>query len=122
MAQLQAELDRYRVVVAELSAENLQLKKGALALGRHRYSADQKRCILEAVDLAQARAACGLRDILADLGLSRATYYRWLQRAAAGRLVDRLVVPHRQRGRPRPTRSPRSVVSLASTRPWATSA
>ena len=28
VAQLQAELDRYRVVVAELSAENLQLKKG----------------------------------------------------------------------------------------------
>ena len=57
---------------------------------------------MEAVDLAQARAACGLRDILADLGLSRATYYRWLQRAAAGRLVDRLVVPRRQTWPPTP--------------------
>jgi transposase-like protein len=28
VAQLQADLDRYRAVVAELSAENLQLKKG----------------------------------------------------------------------------------------------
>jgi len=28
MSQLQADMERYRVVVAELSAENLQLKKG----------------------------------------------------------------------------------------------
>jgi transposase InsO family protein len=33
--------------------------------------------------------------ILNDLGLARTTYHQWQQRAGAGRLADRVVVPHR---------------------------
>jgi transposase InsO family protein len=36
-----------------------------------------------------------LQAILSDLGLPLATYFRWVGRAAAGELTDRVVVPHR---------------------------
>jgi len=53
-----------------------------------------------------AQALCperSLTDILADLGLPEATYYRWRGRAAEGRLADRVVVPRRRAVPPTPT-------------------
>lgn len=52
--------------------------------------------------MAQERAECSRRRILAGLGLPRATFYRWLRRAAVGRLADGLIVPHRQALPPTP--------------------
>jgi len=42
---------------------------------------------------AVARNGCSLREVLEQLGLSRARYYRWLERAAAGDLSDHVKVP-----------------------------
>ena len=44
--------------------------------------------------LAQERTGRAVEDILAQLGLPAATYYRWQARAAEGRLTDEVVVPH----------------------------
>jgi transposase InsO family protein len=52
--------------------------------------------ILETVEQAQARSGQPLQEILPDLELPRATYYRWQERAAEGRLDDQVVVPRRQ--------------------------
>jgi len=49
--------------------------------------------ILDEVEKAQARTGESLATILRQLGLPRATYYRWLERAKAGTLADRVVVP-----------------------------
>jgi transposase InsO family protein len=52
--------------------------------------------ILKTVE--QAQRLCPERpldDLLADLGLPAATYFRWCERAAAGQLTDRVVVPRR---------------------------
>ena len=48
--------------------------------------------------VAQAQSYCPqrpLRDILADLGLPPASYYRWSERANQGSLTDDVVVPKR---------------------------
>jgi transposase InsO family protein len=45
--------------------------------------------LLEAVRLAQARTDDRLLTILGALGLSPATYFRWLEREATDRLIDR---------------------------------
>lgn len=48
--------------------------------------------------MQQAQAHCPERPldaILSDLGLPRASYFRWLERAATGDLADRVVVPRR---------------------------
>ena len=52
--------------------------------------------ILETVAQAQVRSGQPLREILPIVGLPRATYYHWQERAAAGQLADRLVLPQRQ--------------------------
>lgn len=53
--------------------------------------------------IAQERSGTPLDTILAQLGLAPATFYRWCQRAEAGQLADRLVVPRRQVLLPMPT-------------------
>jgi len=61
-----------------------------------RYTAEEKKVILGIVQHAQA--LCPAREldaILADLGLPRATYYRWSGRALTDDLADRIVTPQR---------------------------
>jgi hypothetical protein len=65
--------------------------------------ADEKAVIMDTIQHAQELCPTrSLTDILTDLGLPKATYYRWLERAAAGRLADRVVVPQRQAVPPTP--------------------
>ncbi len=51
--------------------------------------------ILETVAQAQERTAQPTEQVLAQLELATATYYRWRERQAADRLEDRVVVPRR---------------------------
>lgn len=74
-----------------------------MALAAHRrHSAEEKGLILEAVTQAQVHMAAPVQDILSQLALPAATYYRWRERAAEGRLGDQVVVPHRQAIPPTP--------------------
>ena len=58
--------------------------------------------LLETIRQAHERTGLPVEMLLARLGLPAATYYRWQERAAADRLADRVVVPHRQALLPRP--------------------
>jgi len=65
----------------------------ALAPYQH-YNAAEKEELLDLV--ARAHRYCperSLTQILADLGLPQATYYRWQTRATTGQLADRVGVP-----------------------------
>ena len=57
---------------------------------------------MNTVAIAQERSGAPLATILAQLGLAPATFYRWCERAEAGQLADRVVVPRRQVLRPTP--------------------
>jgi len=58
--------------------------------------------ILETVERAQRRSGQPATEILTQLGLPAATYYRWAARAQAGQLADHVVVPRRQASPPTP--------------------
>ncbi len=63
---------------------------------RRRYTAAEKAELLAVV--ARAHTLCperSLTAILQDLGLAKATYQRWVQRAQTQQLADDVVVPHR---------------------------
>ena len=70
------------------------MEKGAFltAAGR-RHSATEKEAILGIVAEAVVGSGYSLSMVLDQLGLSRARYYRWLGRAAAGDLADHVRVP-----------------------------
>jgi hypothetical protein len=59
---------------------------------------------------------CPLDAILADLGLPRGTYFRWVARAADGQLADQVVVPHRAAIPPTPQEAD-AVVDFARSKP-----
>lgn len=68
-----------------------------------RYSVEEKGIILDTTQRAQALCPeRSLTDILGDLGVPVATYYRWCERAAQDRLADRVIVPRRQAVPPTP--------------------
>ena len=58
--------------------------------------------ILRTVEQAQARSGQSVEAILAELGLSAATYYRWQAQAQVGRLADQVMVPRHQALPPMP--------------------
>ena len=65
--------------------------------------------------MGQAQDYCPhrrLRDLLADLGLPPASYYRWVERASQGRLEDDRVVP-------KPTAVPPTPAEVATVREFA---
>lgn len=65
-----------------------------MAVGtKARYSAAEKQAILDAVRTTKERTGQSDEQVLAQLGLPPATYYRWGDRASAGRLEDQVVVP-----------------------------
>lgn len=68
-----------------------------------RYTADEKIRLMNTIQ--QAYALCPERSrtaILSDLGLPKTTYYHWRARAAAGRLEDDVITPHRTALAPTP--------------------
>ncbi len=68
-----------------------------------RYGTEEKAEIMNTIQRAQAMCPeRPLTDLLTDLALPKATYYRWLERATAGQLADRVVVPHRRAVSPTP--------------------
>jgi putative transposase len=52
--------------------------------------------LLDEIEKAQARSGQSAQAVLKQLGLPRAPYYRWLERAERGTLADQLVIPHRK--------------------------
>ncbi len=58
--------------------------------------------ILEEVERTRERTGQPVQEILVQLGLPAATYYRWKEREREGRLADRVVVPCRQVPPPTP--------------------
>jgi len=78
-------------------------KKRTLAVRpRRRYRAEEKTEILETIQQARRHTAKPVKEILEQLGLPSATYYRWQARARAERLTDEVVVPRRRVPRPTP--------------------
>ncbi len=73
-----------RRVVAEITAENLELKKTLGLQGRVRLSAQQKQEVLEIVEQTQRRSEWPLLPILACLGVPRSVYFSWRTRAEEG--------------------------------------
>lgn len=60
--------------------------------------------ILAVIERAQQHCPDrSLPAILADLGLARATYYRWQRRTQTDQLADRVIVPRRTALPPTPT-------------------
>ena len=84
-ARLVAELERMRRVVAEITAENLELKKTLGLEGRVRLSSQTRQEVL-AVEQTQRRSEWPLDPILACLGVPRSVYFSWRARAEEGRL------------------------------------
>ncbi|PSM31988.1 hypothetical protein [Haliangium sp. UPWRP_2] len=64
-----------RRVVAEITEENLELKKTLGLAGRARLSAQQKQDVLALVDATQRRSEWPLDSILACLGVARSVYF-----------------------------------------------
>jgi transposase-like protein len=78
-------------------------RKRALVLASHRrYSAQEKDRILETVLKAQQWTGWPRCRIREELGMPRATYYRWQAREREGRLADEVVVPYRRAAPPTP--------------------
>lgn len=74
-----------------------------MAIKPHRrYSAEEKAQLLEIVQQAQERTGQPVEEILTQLDLPSATYYRWKSRAREGCLADRVVVPRRRAPLPTP--------------------
>ena len=77
-----------RRVVAEITAENLELKKTLGLQRRVRLSAQQKQEVLEIVEQTQRRSEWPLLPILACLGVPRSVYFSWRAQAEEGQLAE----------------------------------
>lgn len=94
--RLEAEIQRLRAVISEITAENLELKKKDLRLGDlARTPAEVKQEVLAWVDKTRRRSGWVLKRILAGLGVPKSVYYDWLKRRSADRLADEKPKPPR---------------------------
>ena len=66
-----------------------------------RYTAEEKRQVLETVELARQRSPIPLKSILQQIGLSKARY-RWRRRAQEQRLKDQVHSPGKRVPPPMP--------------------
>ncbi len=64
------------------------VKKGALAVGRRHYKAKEKTLILGTIERTQKNTKEPIRQVLSQIGISPATYYRWKARSLKGQLED----------------------------------
>ncbi len=88
-----------------------------LAVGTNaRHSAQDKARLLQTITQATDHTGWPQRRLLMALGLSPATYYRWLLRAQQAPLSDRVVVPMREALGPTPTEV-EAVCAFARTHP-----
>jgi putative transposase len=69
---------------------------------QRRYQPEEKAMVLQTVEEAHRLTGRPIRQILADLELASATYYRWGARAQTGALADRSVTPRRHALPPTP--------------------
>ena len=73
----EAELQRLKNVIAEITAENLESKKPVLALEDHgQVPPELQRRVDEEVQRARQRSGWPAKRTLAALGIPRRTYYR----------------------------------------------
>ena len=82
-----------RTVVAEVTAENLTLKRALSVKPHRRYSEEEKGVLLTTVERTQQQSGQSLSWILSDLRLSCSVYYDWLERCRKGTLADCVVIP-----------------------------
>lgn len=87
-ARLLAELERMRRVVAEIMAENLELKKTLGLEGGVRLSAQKKQEVPTAVEQTQRRSEWPLEPILACWGVPRSVYFSWRARTEEEPLAE----------------------------------
>jgi hypothetical protein len=90
-----AQVQRLREVIAEITSENLRLKKGGLVSEPHpRYTAAEKAAILGAV-----KRACSVRRNRSMPSwmtcVSAATFHRWCERAAQNQRARIRIIRHR---------------------------
>jgi putative transposase len=80
-----------------------EAKKGVVGIAPYRhYSKEEKELILAAVGEVQGIVRAPMKGILKHMGVSRATYYRWLKRALEDCLTDRIVTSQRRAWPPTP--------------------
>jgi transposase len=80
-ARHKAEMERMRAVIAEITAENLELKKNDLRLEDFsRVSAETKAAVMHIVEQTKRQSGWRVYRTLAALGLPRSVNYGWKKR------------------------------------------
>jgi transposase-like protein len=91
-ARREAELVRLRAVIAEITAENLELKKNRKLDDLSRVPAESKAAVIQMVMLTEKRSGWPAYRTLKSLGVPPSVYYGWRRRES---LEDRRNVPCR---------------------------
>ena len=80
-ARHKAEIERMRAVIAEITAENLELNKKDLRLeDLFRVSAETKAAVMQIVEQTKRRSGWRVYRTLVALGVPRSVYYAWKKR------------------------------------------
>ena len=81
-----------RAVIAEITAENLELKKKMKLDDLYRVPAETKAAVMQIVEQTKRRSGWRVYRTLASLGVPRSVYYAWKARDS---LVDQTAKPCR---------------------------
>src|SRR6266852_4560557 len=79
-AQHKAEIERMRAVIAEITTENLELKKDLRLEDLFRVSAETKASVMQIVEQTKRRSGWRVYRTLAALSVPRSVYYAWKKR------------------------------------------